>query len=146
MNGTGGTIKNLVYRKVLSGDVVIDIPKTFAEFANEVSNANYLFLSKEQLLKDLQEVAKAAPKPKTLKIHKVKRIKEGDLFVNKFYYLSEDLEPSFTRKYGVQCGHKATGIPDDNICNHCEDEYVAGEEWIQFLICTQWYHEKYFYE
>ena len=52
MDGIGGTIKNLVYRKVLSGDVVIDTPKKFAEFANEISNVDCLFLSKEQLLKE----------------------------------------------------------------------------------------------
>ena len=38
-------------------------------------------------------VAKAAPIPATLKIHNVKRVKEGNSFVNKFYYLSDDLEP-----------------------------------------------------
>ena len=52
MDGIGGTIKNLVYRKVLSGDVVVDTPKKFAEFANEISNVDCLFLSKEQLLKE----------------------------------------------------------------------------------------------
>ena len=52
MDGISGTIKNLVYRKVLSGDVVIDTPKKFAEFANEISNVDCLFLSKEQLLKE----------------------------------------------------------------------------------------------
>ena len=57
MDDIGGTIKNLVYRKVLSGDVVIDTPKKFAEFAKEMSNVNCLFLSKEHLLKEPEEVA-----------------------------------------------------------------------------------------
>ena len=73
-------------------------------------------------------VTKAAPILATLKIHNVKRVKEGNSFVNKFYYLSDDLEPFFTRKYGVQCGQKTRGISDDNICNHCEYEYVAGKD------------------
>ena len=84
--------------------------------------------------------------PTTLKIHTVKRVKEGNSFVSKFYYLAEELETFFTRNYGVQCGHKATDISENNICNHCEDEYVAGEERIQYPMCTQWYHEKCFYE
>ena len=37
MDGIGGTIKNLAYRNVLYGDVVIDTPKKFAEFANEIA-------------------------------------------------------------------------------------------------------------
>ena len=32
MDGIGGTLKNLVYRSVLSGDVVINSPREFAEF------------------------------------------------------------------------------------------------------------------
>ena len=146
IDGIDRTIKNLVYRKVLSRDFVIDIPKTFAEFANEISNVDYLFLWKGQLLKEPEDVAKATPIPAILKIYKVKRVKEGNSFVNKFYYLIEDLEFCFTQKYSVQCGHKAADISDDNIYNHYEDEYVAGGEWIQCPICTQWYHEKYFYE
>ena len=85
MDGINGTIKSLVYRKVLSGDVVIDTRKKLAEFTNEITNVDCLFLSKEQLLKKPEEVAKAAPIPTTLKIHKVKRVKEGNSFVNKFY-------------------------------------------------------------
>ena len=115
IDGIDGTIKNLVYRKLLSRDFVIDAPKKFAEFANEISNVDCLFLPKEQLLKKPEDVAKEAPIPATLKIYKVKRMEEGNSFVNKFYYLSEDLEPYFTRKYSVQCGHKATDISDDNI-------------------------------
>ena len=74
MDCIGGTIKNLVYRKVLSGDVVTDTLRKFAEFSNEISNVDCLLLSKEQLLKEPEEVAKAAPIPTTLKIHKVKRV------------------------------------------------------------------------
>ena len=70
---------------MLSGDVAINTQKKFAEFDNEISNVDCLFLSKEQLLKEPEEVAKAVPIPTTLKIHKVKWVKEGNSFVNKFY-------------------------------------------------------------
>ena len=99
---------------------------------------------KEQLFKEPEELVKAAPIPTTLKIQKVKWVKEENLFANKFFYLSEDLESFFTQKYGVSCGHKAMHISDNNVSNHCKDEYVVGEEWIQCPICTQWYHEKCF--
>ena len=81
MDGIGGTIKKLVYSKMLSRDVVIDTPKKFAEFANKICNVDCLFLSKEQLLKEPEEVAKVAPTPTTLKIHKVTRVKEVNSFV-----------------------------------------------------------------
>ena len=74
MDGIGSTIKNLIYRKVLPEDVVIDTPKKFAEFANKISSVDCLSLSKEQLLKEPEEVVKAAPIPTILKIHKVKRV------------------------------------------------------------------------
>lgn len=100
MDGICGTIKNLVYCKVLSGDVVIDTPKTFATFANEISNV--------------------APIPTTLKIHKLKWVNQENSFVNKFYYFSQNLVTLFTRKYVVKCGHKATNISDNSICNQGE--------------------------
>ena len=84
MDGIDGTIKNLIYRKVLSGDFVIDTSTKFVEFAN----VDCLFLSKEQLLKEPKENAKAAPTPTTLKIHKVKQ-GEGRECVCKQVLLSE---------------------------------------------------------
>ena len=92
----------------MSGNVVNNTPNRFAEFANEVRNVDCLFLSKGHLLKEPEEVTKGTPIPTTLNIHKVKRVTGGNSFVNKFYYLSENLEPFFTCKYGVQCRHKAT--------------------------------------
>ena len=38
MDRIGGTVKNLVYRRVLLGDVVINTPREFAEFANQISS------------------------------------------------------------------------------------------------------------
>ena len=36
MDGINGTVKNPVYRRVLSGDVVINTPREFAKFANQI--------------------------------------------------------------------------------------------------------------
>ena len=135
MDDIESTVKNL--SKVLSEYADIDTPNKFAEFANEISNVDYLFLSKEQLLKEPEEVAKAAPIPTILKIHKVKRLKERNWFVNKFYYFREAFGALFyskvwcTQKYMVYtkvCGHKSRYISDDSIFNRCEDGHVAGEE------------------
>lgn len=146
MDGIGGTIKNLVHRKVMSNAVVINSPEEFSSCPNEISNVDCLFLRKEDLLKEPEEVAKAIPIPTTLKIHRVKRVKQGSTFENEFFFLSEDSEPFFTRKYGIQCGHKVMHLANDNLCNYCENEYIEGEEWMQCPICSQWYHEQCFYK
>ena len=36
MVGIGGTVKNTVFRKVLSGEVVIGSPEGFAQYANQI--------------------------------------------------------------------------------------------------------------
>ena len=36
MDGIGGTVKNTVFRKVLSGEVVIGSPEEFAQYANQI--------------------------------------------------------------------------------------------------------------
>ena len=65
---------------VLSRHVVINTPKKFAKFANKTSNVDCLLL-----LKEPEEVPKATPIPTTLKIRKVKRVKDGNSPVNKSY-------------------------------------------------------------
>ena len=55
MDGIGGIIKNLVYRKVLSRDVVFDTPKKFAGFANEISNVDFLFFWKNSYLQKVKK-------------------------------------------------------------------------------------------
>ena len=75
MDGVGGTVKNLVYRRVLSGDVVINIPKEFANFADQITSVDCLFLENTELLPE--EVTKAPPIPSTLKIHRVQRMANG---------------------------------------------------------------------
>ena len=42
MDGIGGNITNMVFKKVLSGTTVINTPKEFAEFANTVSTISCL--------------------------------------------------------------------------------------------------------
>ena len=80
MDGIGGTVKILVYRRGLSGDVVINTPKEFANFADQITSVNCLFLENTELLKEPEEVTKAPPIPSTLKIHKVQRVANGHIF------------------------------------------------------------------
>ena len=43
MDGVAGTVRNMVYRRVLAGDIVIDNPKQFANFAHEVCRVDSFF-------------------------------------------------------------------------------------------------------
>ena len=49
----GGTVKNLVYCWILSGDVVIN---TSREFANQISSVDCLFLNKSEFILEPEEV------------------------------------------------------------------------------------------
>ena len=53
MDGIGGTLKNCVYRNVMSGKCVIDTPKEFAEYSKKaVKGITSLYLPSEDVLVD----------------------------------------------------------------------------------------------
>ena len=146
MDGIGGTVKNLVYHMVLSGDVVINTPRELAEFANQISSVDCLFLDKSEFIQEPEEVSKATPIPSTLEVHMVSRVRNGPhSFSNHFLKLSEDLYPFHVEKYGVQCGHNVININDESLCNNCYKRYILGEEWLKRPVCYHWYHEDRFY-
>ena len=108
MDVIGGTVRNLVYCRVLSGDVVINTFREFREFENQISSIDCLFLDKSEFIQELdEEVSKATPIPSTLKVHKFSHVRNGPhSFSDHFFKLSEDLESFQIEKYGVQCRHK----------------------------------------
>ena len=63
MDGIGGTLKNLVCRRILSEDVVINIPQEFAEFANQINSVYCLFLKKSEFVQEPEAVSQAMPIP-----------------------------------------------------------------------------------
>ena len=129
MDGIGGTIKNLVYGRVLSEDVVINTPQEFAEFANQISSVDCLLLDKLDVIQEPQEVSKATPIPSTLKILKASRVRNSPRsFSNRYFNLSEDIEPFHVEKYGVQCGHSVNDINDESPCSKCYKRYILEEE------------------
>ena len=94
MDGIGGTVKNLVYRRVLSGDVVINTRREFAEFANQISSVDCLFFERSEFIQEPDEVSKAMSTPATLKVHNVSHVRNvPQSFSNHFFKLSEDFEP-----------------------------------------------------
>ena len=92
MDGIGGNIKNMVFKKVLSGTTVINTPKEFAEFVNTVSTISCLYLPNEES----DHVKDCTPIPNTTKTHKIVRsYTSKGAPCNKFFYLSNDEEPHF---------------------------------------------------
>ena len=146
MDGIGGTVKNLVCHRFLSGNLVINTPREFAEFATQINSVDCLFLEKSEFIQEPEEVSKAKPIPSTLKVYKVSRVRNGPhSFSNHFFKLSEDLEPFHVEKYGVQCGHSVNNINYGNLCNNCYKRYILGEDCLKCPVCCQWYHEDCFY-
>ena len=144
MDGSSGTVKNLVYRRVLSEDVVINTPREFAEFANQISRVYCLFLDKSEFIQEPKELPKATLLSSTLKVCNDSLVCPYS-FSNHFLKLSEDLEPSHVEKYGAQCGHSVNNINDESLSSNCYKRYILGEEWLKCPVCCQWYHEDCFY-
>ena len=146
MDVIGGTVKTLVYRRVLPGDVVINTPQEFAEFANQISSVDCLFLDKSDVIQEPQKASKATPIPSTLKVHWVSRFRNGPhSFSNHFFKLSDDLEPFHVEKCGVQSGYSVNNINDESLCNNCYKKYILEQEWLKCPVGCQWYFEDCFY-
>ena len=125
MDSIGGNIKNMVFKKVLSGTTVINTPKVFAEFANTVSTISCLYLPNEDLLQEPDHAKDCTPIPNTTKTHKIVRsyASKG----NKLFYLSNDEEPHFVELYDCACGHNENEV-DGNTCCHFLKSYNQNEE------------------
>ena len=51
-------VKNLLYRRVLSGDVVINTLREFVEFANQISSVDRLLLDKAEFIQEPRKYQK----------------------------------------------------------------------------------------
>ena len=60
MDGIGGTIKNVVYRRVMAGDLVINTPEEFATKADELSHSiKCLYLPSNEIPNEPSDIADA---------------------------------------------------------------------------------------
>ena len=74
MKGIGGTLKNSVYRDVISEKCVIDTPTQFVQYAERsVKGITSLYLPTEEVLKELEDIENSPKITDTLQIHMVKR-------------------------------------------------------------------------
>ena len=63
MDGIGGTVKNTIFRNVLSGEVVIGSPEEFARYVNQICEA--------EIPDTPEDVQYSSSIPDTLKIQQV---------------------------------------------------------------------------
>ena len=100
MHGVRGTIKNLVFRALKSGKVLVRDPEEFAKVANDVvPSIKTLYMPIEDMLEESAEVVNAPSPPsfpslsipETLQVHKlVREITKDNVPYIKFFKLSRD--------------------------------------------------------
>ena len=146
MDGIGGAVKNVVFRKVLSGEGKISNPKEFAEYVNHINEVHLLYLPTNEKPPEPEEVTNATAIPNTLKTHGIVRgLSKHGIPCLKFFFLSNDKEPHYRQWYGPECGHADNSV-DENTCAFCLRKYYlsAVMEWVQCRICQSWCHENRF--
>ena len=129
MDRIGVMVKNLVYHRVLSGDVVVNTLREFVEWANQISSVDYLFLDKSEFIQEPEEISKSTPILSTLNFYKVSRVLNGPHSLDNYYFkLSEDLEPFHVQIYGIICGHSVNNINNETLWNNCYKRFIFEEE------------------
>ena len=80
-NGVGGTIKNRVYRDMMSHKRVIKSAEEFSNYANTVENRiTSLYYPEPDLLMEPDDTEEAPKIPETLSIHSERFQRRCDLF------------------------------------------------------------------
>ena len=154
MDGIGGTIKNVVFRQVKSGRVIINSAEEFSVAANKfVPSIATLFQKEKDLLCEPDDINQSPSIPATLQIHKFIRSStaEGDTIID-FYFLSNGKEPCHIQSYSERkCGHLEREYESlalfRSLCAYCMKKYLEeneAEDWLKCPMCHQWFHEKCF--
>ena len=153
MDGVGGTLKNVVFRKVKSNKAVIHNPKEFAEAASEfVPSVITIYMPSESEITEPEGIEAASPIPETLKIHKFERSinQRGDSSIA-FFKTAADEEPYYTHWYskagGLICDHNVSTAVKENQCAKCFASYHSDDptDWLECPSCKNWFHEECFY-
>ena len=148
MDGIGGTVKNTVFHKVLSGKVVIGSPQEFARYANQICQVDSVYLLTAEIPDEPEDVQYSSSLPDMLKTNQVIRgLLKHKIPHLKFYYMSTDSEPHYTQWYSPECGHVENG-QDENTCAFCLKLYNNLDnnvKWIKCPICENWFHKQSFF-
>ena len=99
MDGVGGTIKNVIFRKVKSGQIVVHTPKEFSDAAMKfVPSIITVYLPKSDEIVKPESIHQAPSIPETLSIHKfVRQINDRGDFSIEFFKTAVDQEAFHTQ-------------------------------------------------
>ena len=147
MDDVGGTIKNVIFRKVKSGQIVVHTPKEFSDAAMRfLPSIITVYVPKSDVIVEPESIHQASSIPETLSIRKfVRQINDrGDCSID-FFKMAVDQEAFNTQWYkkasDVVCGHEKSNKSDSK-CLTCGKWYTEdGREWLQCPICEQWFHK-----
>ena len=150
MDDVGGTIKNVIFRKVKSGQIVVHTPKEFSDAAMKfLPSIITVYLSRSNEIVKPESIHQAPSIPETLSIHKsFRQINDrGDCSIG--FFKTAVGQAFHTQWYNkasdVVCGHKESN-KSDNGCSTWGEWYTEdGSKWWQCPICEQWFHEICFY-
>ena len=98
MDGVGGTLKNRIFRDVMSEKCFIQNTEEFSNYRKTVVNGiTSVFLPQNDLFTEPDKIEEAPKMPETLSIHEVVLgFNEDGIYFFTFYYLSNDSESFFT--------------------------------------------------
>ena len=129
MDDVGGTIKNVIFRKVKSGQIVVHTPKEFSDAAMKfVPSIITVYLPKSDKIVEPESIYQAQSIPETLSIYKFYRQinGRGDGSIE-FFKMAVDQEAFHTQWYEkasyVACGHEKSNKSDSE-CSTCEEWYA----------------------
>ena len=131
MDGIVGTIKNVVFRQVKSGRVIINSAEEFSVSANKfVPSIATLFRKEKDFLCEPDVINQSPFIPATLQIHKFVRSSttEGGTIIDS-YSLSNGKEPCHTQSYlERKCGHVERKYESlalfSSLCTYCMKKYL----------------------
>ena len=137
MDGIGGAVKSIIFRKVKSGQFSEAVTK-FVPLILSV------YLPENETVVEAEGISKARKIDQTLGIHKLER-NCMTILISIFFKIPDNEDPFQVQWYGgeneIVYGHVETSESDDE-CVKCHGSYNESEEWLCCYICHQWYHEE----
>ena len=147
IDGEGETIKNVIFRKVKSGQIVAHTLKEFSDAAMKfVSSIITVYLPKSDEIVEPESIHQAPSIPETLLVHKlVRQINDRADCSIEFFRTVVHQEAFhiqwYKRARDVVCGHEKYNKGASE-CSTCGEWHIEkGSEWLQCSICEQWFHE-----
>ena len=150
MDDEGGTIKNVIFQKVKSGQIVVHTPKEFSDATiNFFSCIITVYLPKSDKIVQPESIRQAPSIPETLLIHKfVRKINDREDCSIEFFKTVVDQEAFhiqwYKRASDTVCGHEKSNKGDSKCSTYGEWYIEDRRKWLQCPICKQWFHETFF--